>query len=99
MSTTYPAGYHTRRELLSQPEVWAAAVAQLDGRADEVARFLARGQYTHVVFTGCGSPYYSSVWAALVWQGMTGVPALPARPPKSGCRPTISHGCRGGGCW
>ena len=79
MSTTYAAGYHTRRELLSQPEVWAAAVAQLEGRADEVAQFLARGQYTHVVFTGCGSPYYSSVSAALVWQGMTGVPAF-ARP-------------------
>lgn len=79
MSTSFPAGYHTRRELFSQPEVWSAAVAQLEGRADEVARFLARGQYTHLVFTGCGSPYYSSVSAALIWQGMTGVPAF-ARP-------------------
>ena len=79
MSTSFPAGYHTRRELFSQPEVWTAAVAQLEGRADELSQFLARGQYTHVVFTGCGSPYYSSVSAALVWQGMTGVPAF-ARP-------------------
>jgi glutamine---fructose-6-phosphate transaminase (isomerizing) len=79
MSTSYPAGYHTRRELFSQPEVWAAAVTQLEGRADEVSRLLARGQYTHVIFTGCGSPFYSSVSAALVWQGMTGVPAF-ARP-------------------
>lgn len=79
MSSTYPAGYHTRRELLSQPDVWAAAVEQVAGRAGEIGSFLARGEYTHVVFTGCGSPYYLSLSAALVFQELTGVPTV-ARP-------------------
>jgi glutamine---fructose-6-phosphate transaminase (isomerizing) len=79
MSMSVPAGYHTRRELMSQPEVWAAAVEQLDGRYAELVRFLAQGQYTYVIFTGCGSPYYASVSAAVVWQSLTGVPAF-ARP-------------------
>lgn len=79
MSTSYPAGYHTRRELMSQPEVWAAAVEQMQGRAQEISSFLRRGQYTHAVFTGCGSPYYLSLSAALVFQEATGLPAF-ARP-------------------
>jgi glucosamine--fructose-6-phosphate aminotransferase (isomerizing) len=76
---SYPAGYHTRRELLSQPEVWAAALAQLAGRAAEIKGFFARGQYTHAIFTGCGSPYYLGLSAALVFQELTGLPAV-ARP-------------------
>ncbi len=77
--TSYPAGYHTRRELLSQPAVWTAAVEQLEGRYDELAAFLARGQYTQVCFTGCGSPYYAAVSAAVVWQNLVGLPTF-ARP-------------------
>jgi glucosamine--fructose-6-phosphate aminotransferase (isomerizing) len=76
---SYEAGYHTRRELFSQPQVWTAAVEQLVGRYDEVRHFLAAGQYTHAVFTGCGSPFYAAVSGAMVWQQMTGLPAV-ARP-------------------
>jgi glucosamine--fructose-6-phosphate aminotransferase (isomerizing) len=79
MSTIHSAGYHTRRELMSQPHVWAAVVEQMEGRSAELARFLAQGQYTHVVFTGCGSPYYLSLSAAMIFQEMTGLPAF-ARP-------------------
>ena len=79
MSTSYPAGYHTRRELMSQPEVWEAVIDQVAGRAAEFGEFLARGQYTHAVFTGCGSPYYLALSAANVFQDFTGLPAV-ARP-------------------
>ena len=61
---SHPAGYHTRRELMSQPAVWAATVEQVAGRAAELAAFLGEGQYTHAVFTGCGSPYYLGLSAA-----------------------------------
>jgi len=64
---------------MSQPEVWAAVVEQLAGRVTELARFLTQGQYTHLVFTGCGSPFYLSVSAAMIFQELVGVPAL-ARP-------------------
>jgi glucosamine--fructose-6-phosphate aminotransferase (isomerizing) len=79
MANAHEAGYHTRQELMSQPAVWGAAVEQMVGRAGELERFLAQGQYTHVVFTGCGSPYYAGLSAAVVWQELTGIPAV-ARP-------------------
>lgn len=79
MSTNYPPGYHTRQELWSQPAVWAAAIEQMSGRSAEVRAFLTKGQYTQVYFTGCGSPYYSSLSAALVFDALTGLPSL-ARP-------------------
>jgi glucosamine--fructose-6-phosphate aminotransferase (isomerizing) len=77
--TPFPAGYHTRRELYSQPQVWAAAIDQMEGRGEEIAGWFRRGEYSHVIFTGCGSPYFASLAAAVNFQNLTGLPAF-ARP-------------------
>lgn len=79
MSTNTSPGHYTRLELFSQPEAWAAAVEQLIGRYDELRKLFARGQYTQVYFTGCGSPYYAALSAACIFDAFNNVPSL-ARP-------------------
>ncbi|MBW7882023.1 MAG: SIS domain-containing protein [Caldilineaceae bacterium] len=80
MTETQSAGHHTRREIMSQPEVWAAALDELDTHVDSLAALFHRHDYGAVYFTGCGSTYYLSLAAAAVFQQLTGIPAagLPA---------------------
>ena len=55
-------GERTRSEILSQPEVWASTLDQL---ADGVGSGLPNpGRYDYVLFTGCGSTFFLSQWAA-----------------------------------
>ncbi len=77
MSTTSP-GASTLNEILSQPEVWAQSLSrfqQLDPAGLPNVR-----DYDQVLFTGCGSTYYLSLWAARACQRETGVSsqAVPA---------------------
>lgn len=69
-----PHGSYTRAEILSQPEVWAAALRRLDAQ-QAVLDALAHGGYDSVVFTGCGSPYYLGLAAAAAMQEAAGIPA------------------------
>lgn len=70
------AGFHTRREIFSQPEAWQGVLDVLDGAVPQVEAMIERGKYEQVVFTGCGSTYYLSIAAAAVMQRVAGVPAL-----------------------
>ena len=68
---------HTRAEILSQPEIWPVV---LDELASAAAKLPAITDFTDVVFTGCGSTHYLSMWAARHCQrrhdvGAVGVPA------------------------
>ncbi|MDP2964497.1 MAG: SIS domain-containing protein [Pelolinea sp.] len=71
-------GIYTRNEILSQPESWKATLIQLkqdwNGKLPDVKK------YDHVIFTGCGSTYYLSIWASRLLQKELGISsqALPA---------------------
>lgn len=73
-------GEHTEREILSQPEAWAATLAAMRSCAGEVRDLCRHGQYETLVFTGCGSTYYLALSAAATMQELNGVLArgLPA---------------------
>ncbi len=69
----------TRREILSQPEAWAAALVLLQEQRAGL-QFFNPDRYTQVLFTGCGSTYYLALSAAALTQALTGRPgrAFPA---------------------
>jgi len=73
-------GEFTRAEILSQPEAWQAAAEVLQTYRNDLTRLWRRGRYDHVIFTGCGSPYYLALAAAALFQELNGQPAraLPA---------------------
>lgn len=77
---TPPAGFHTHREILSQPEAWTSALAVLREQATALLNFYLAGHYQAIYFTGCGSTYYLALAAAAAMQELTGLPArgLPA---------------------
>ncbi len=74
------AGEYTEREILSQPETWAATLKNVQAQAKALHDFYRAGRYESAIFTGCGSTYYLSLAAAALLQEVTGIPArgLPA---------------------
>jgi glutamine---fructose-6-phosphate transaminase (isomerizing) len=65
-------GERTRQEILSQPGVWASAVEDLR----RVPSTPELHEASEVVFTGCGSTHYLSLWAARHCQQRLGVRAV-----------------------
>ncbi|MGZ9165790.1 MAG: SIS domain-containing protein, partial [Anaerolineales bacterium] len=62
--------FATYREIKSQTEAWAQALAVTDGLSLPNA-----ADYEQVIFTGCGSTYYLSLAAAALYQDLTGCAA------------------------
>lgn len=87
-------GTHTRAEILSQPDVWAATLRRLDAQAAALDA-LARGGYDEVLFTGCGSTYYLSVAAAAALQELAGFPARAVPAGELWLNPEASAPARG----
>jgi glucosamine--fructose-6-phosphate aminotransferase (isomerizing) len=73
------AGEHTLEEIMSQPEAWLAALADIEARSSKLEGIRLSG-YDEVLFTGCGSTFYLAVAAATLLREQTGVAAkgLPA---------------------
>jgi len=73
-------GTFTHAEILSQPEAWSAALDVLQRQRSDLIGLWQRGNYDHVIFTGCGSPYYLALAAAALFQELSGqsTRALPA---------------------
>lgn len=69
-------GSFTRAEILSQPRVWEAVLEKTAALSPDQLPDLR--SYQHVLFTGCGSTYYLSQWAARQCQQLTGIPASAA---------------------
>jgi glucosamine--fructose-6-phosphate aminotransferase (isomerizing) len=69
---------HTLTEILSQPRVWESTLRKLSELRETDLPRLA--EYDQVLFTGCGSTYYLSVWASRHFQQAHGVicTAVPA---------------------
>jgi glucosamine--fructose-6-phosphate aminotransferase (isomerizing) len=72
-------GQHTRREIMSQPEVWAASLDRLAAQASDLRALFRDGSYARLLFVGCGSMYYLPLAAAALAREL-GLPAdaLPA---------------------
>ena len=62
-------------EIRSQPQIWRATLEGF-ARSSEALPFVP--SYGRVLFTGCGSTYYLSLWAARHCQQMLGVQACAA---------------------
>jgi glutamine---fructose-6-phosphate transaminase (isomerizing) len=59
--------YHTYKEIKSQTYAWSQALDVI--RASSLPK---PGDYSQVIFTGCGSTYYLSLSAAAMYQEITG---------------------------
>jgi glutamine---fructose-6-phosphate transaminase (isomerizing) len=64
-------GTHTKQEILSQPTVWEKSLNHLEGSDRSLYPNLS--EYDQVVFSGCGSTYYLSRWAARACEKETGI--------------------------
>ena len=58
------AGQHTYMEIMSQPDVWAEALAAFDPQDRRLQSWLEAGAFDHVIVTGCGSTFYLALTAA-----------------------------------
>ena len=65
----------TLKEILSQPEAWAAALDVLSGQHQVILDLDPAHRFDQIVFTGCGSTYYLALAAAPLTQELTGLPA------------------------
>ena len=94
-----PTESSTRREILSQPEVWADVLATLTDQASALRSFLTGHRFDAVLVTGCGSAYYLALAAGAALQALAGVPArgLPSSEVWLHSRPRMS--LRSGHCW
>lgn len=70
MPSTLP-GNHTHREILSQPGVWEKSLQHL--QTLDASLYPNIMDYDQVIFTGCGSTYYLSQWAAGTCEKETGI--------------------------
>ena len=61
-------GMHTWNELCSQPAAWRAALDVVIGHAPIIASHRALTKASHIIWSGCGSPYYLAVAAARITQ-------------------------------
>ena len=63
--------FHTYTEILSQPETWADALEVVKRNRSALEKLL-EPRYDQVLFIGCGSTYYLSLSAAILFQQATG---------------------------
>ncbi|HEU0113841.1 MAG TPA: SIS domain-containing protein [Thermomicrobiales bacterium] len=69
------AGRETKREILSQPETWAATLGRLRDAAGPIRQLWQSAPPAQTILTGCGSTYYAAAIGATVLQALTGVPS------------------------
>jgi glucosamine--fructose-6-phosphate aminotransferase (isomerizing) len=70
MSINSP-GNHTKQEILSQPGVWEKSLEHL--KSLDASHYPTVTDYDQVIFTGCGSTFYLSQWAAGTCEKETGI--------------------------
>lgn len=66
---TLPKNY-TYQEIMSQPEIWQATIDNNFTDIENIRTWLETPR-ENVLFTGCGSTHYLSLYAAAVWQALT----------------------------
>ncbi len=68
-------GAYTLAEIQSQPDVWADTLKAFAGQVEALGSFWRDGHYDDVIFTGCGSTYYLSLFAAALFRRLLGISA------------------------
>ncbi len=58
------AGQYTYKEIMSQPDVWAEALAAFDSQDRLLHSWLETRAFDQMIVTGCGSTYYLALTAA-----------------------------------
>ncbi len=73
-------GMHTWNELCSQPQAWSDALSVLHQRFAELRQHKALTHASHIIWSGCGSPYYLAVAMSRLQQQRSDIPVtvLPA---------------------
>ncbi|MEE8568039.1 MAG: SIS domain-containing protein [Anaerolineales bacterium] len=69
-------GKHTHTEIFSQPDIWQATLHRLSEM--DPTQIPDPTSYQRLLFTGCGSTYYLSLWAARMAEATNGVIARAA---------------------
>lgn len=73
-------GEQTYKEILTQFDSWETVIKDVFNQTQYLKEHFQRKGFTKVIFTGCGSSYYSSLTAAAIFQALNGIEArgLPA---------------------
>ncbi len=73
-------GRRSYEEIMSEPDVWAASLQELEVRGRYAQVLKPLGQAEEWIFVGCGSSYYVAQAAAWSWTAVTGqrAKAVPA---------------------
>ncbi|MEW5784022.1 MAG: SIS domain-containing protein [Bacillota bacterium] len=61
----------TKQEILSQPEVWVETLRYI--KEKDPSNFPNIKDFGQIIFTGCGSTFYLSCWAARLYEEVTGI--------------------------
>src|ERR1700731_1841450 len=72
---------HTPAQILSQPEIWPAALQQAQGSPAFLSAVEQAASRRECLFLGCGTSFYLAEAAAATWTLLTGKP--PRAPPAS----------------
>ncbi|NJN93356.1 MAG: SIS domain-containing protein [Anaerolineales bacterium] len=75
MNSPETPGAATYREITTQTEAWAEAIEVVAHHAGALSALWHGGNFTQLIFTGCGSTYYLALAAAALFQELTGQPA------------------------
>lgn len=67
--------YVTYTEIMEQPSAWAATLDELQSRMSDIRAFVQASGAERVIFTGCGTPHYLSISAAVMCRALTGLQA------------------------
>lgn len=67
-------GTHTWQELCSQPTAWQAALQVLQPQLADLRNHPALAKPTHVLWSGCGSPYYLAIAMGRLTQERSDLP-------------------------
>ena len=69
-------GEKTLQEILSQPQVWSDTLTVFDRQAKDVMDLWNGNRFDQVLFIGCGSPYYLSLSASVMFQQLNRITTL-----------------------
>lgn len=67
-------GQYTLSEIFSQPDAWRETIIHIQANRGLFEQALAEG-FDEVIFTGCGSTYYTALASAAFLRALTGKPA------------------------
>lgn len=68
-------GKNTYQEIMSQGYTWKLTLEALESTPSRLIEWLKQ-PWEEVIFVGCGSTYYLSLSAAVIWQSITGTLSL-----------------------